>query len=352
MGLLQCGINAGCGERGITGYKRTLRATSLATSRAAAHSCRNGNDFRNTPAMRLDDFDPNINVEDQRGQGGGGGFGGGGGLLFGLVPMIFSRFGCGGVAVLLAVMFFFGGGLGMLGGGAGQSGAPTQQVGQPRAGTDTQSICSVNPESKAACNAFSSADKTWAAIFQRDGQQFQQPKLVFYGGNGQSGCGAAQSAMGPFYCPRDRGVYLDTSFFAELADKFGAKGDFAQYYVIAHEFGHHIQNLLGTSDQVSRIQRSGSEVEGNQASVKLELQADCYAGVWAAQNRDRLEPGDIEEGMTAARAIGDDTLQKQSQGRVVPDSFTHGTSAQRMKWLRVGMESGDPNACNTFEGAI
>ncbi|WP_339561573.1 neutral zinc metallopeptidase, partial [Pseudomonas sp. EA_65y_Pfl1_P113] len=146
----------------------------------------------------------------------------------------------------------------------------------------------------------------------------------------------------------DQGIYLDTSFFDELANRFGAKGDFAQDYVIAHEFGHHIQNLLGTSDKVAAIQQRGSEVQGNQASVKLELQADCYAGVWAAQNKDRLDPGDLEEGLTAAHAIGDDTLQQESQGRVVPDSFTHGTSAQRMAWLRKGMETGDPNQCDTF----
>lgn len=308
--------------------------------------------------MRLDDFDPNINVEDQRGQGGSGfggfgGGGGGGGLLLGLLPMVFSRFGCGGVAILLAVLFFFGGGMGMLGGGGtSQRSAPTEQVGQPSSGKGAAASCTVDAASKVACNAFSSADKTWAAIFQREGKTFQQPKLVFYGGSGRSGCGAAQSAMGPFYCPRDQGVYLDTSFFDELANRFGAKGDFAQDYVVAHEFGHHIQNLLGTSDKVASIQQRGSEVEGNQASVKLELQADCYAGVWAAQNRDRLDPGDLEEGMTAAKAIGDDTLQQQSQGRVVPDSFTHGTSAQRMAWLRKGMDSGDPAQCDTFSGAL
>jgi predicted metalloprotease len=158
--------------------------------------------------------------------------------------------------------------------------------------------------------------------------------------------------MGPFYCPTDQRIYLDTSFFNELANRFGAKGDFAQDYVIAHEFGHHIQNLLGTSDKVQQIQRSSSEREGNAASVRLELQADCYAGVWAAQNRSRMEPGDLEEGLTAAGAIGDDTLQKESQGRVVPDSFTHGTSAQRQTWLRRGIETGDPAACDTFSGAI
>ena len=308
--------------------------------------------------MRLDDFDPNINVEDQRGQGGSGfggfgGGGGGGGLLLGLLPMVFSRFGCGGVAILLAVLFFFGGGMGMLGGGGtSQRSAPTEQVGQPSSGKSATASCTTDAASKVACNAFSSADKTWASIFQREGKTFQQPKLVFFAGNGRSGCGAAQSAMGPFYCPRDQGVYLDTSFFDELANRFGAKGDFAQDYVVAHEFGHHIQNLLGTSDQVASIQQRGSALEGNQASVKLELQADCYAGVWAAQNKDRLDAGDVEEGMTAAQAIGDDTLQKQSQGRVVPDSFTHGTSAQRMAWLRKGMDSGDPAQCDTFSGAL
>ena len=303
--------------------------------------------------MRLDDFDPNINVEDQRGQGGGLGFGGGGGggMLFGLLPLVFSRFGCGGVVVLLIVFAIFGGGLNMLGGG-GTPSAPTEQIGQQKAGTDATSSCTINPQSRAACNAFSSADKTWAALFSRAGQRFVQPKLVFFGGQGQSGCGAAQSAMGPFYCPTDQGIYLDTGFFDELATRFGAKGDFAQDYVIAHEFGHHIQNLLGTSDQVQQQMARSSRAEGNALSVRLELQADCYAGVWAAQNRDRMEPGDLEEGMTAAQAIGDDTLQKEAQGRVVPDSFTHGSSAQRMTWLKRGLETGDPTQCETFSGAI
>lgn len=304
--------------------------------------------------MRLDDFDPrDINVEDQRGSGGGGGFGGGGGgLLFGLLPLIGSRFGCGGIVVVLLLMAVFGG-LGNLGSmfGGGQGSAPTTQ-GATRAGTDVASSCNLTPESKAACNAFQSAENTWEALFAKSGQRFQEPKLVFFGGNGRSGCGAAQSAMGPFYCPTDQGIYLDTSFFSELATRFGAKGDFAQDYVIAHEFGHHIQNLLGTSDQVQQVQRRGSETEGNAASVRLELQADCYAGVWAAQNRSRMEAGDLEEGLTAAQAIGDDTLQKQSQGRVVPDSFTHGSSAQRMKWLQRGIETGDPAQCDTFSGAI
>ncbi|QDZ06744.1 zinc metalloprotease [Sphingomonas panacisoli] len=301
--------------------------------------------------MRLDDFDPNINVEDQRGSGGGGfNFGGGGGgLLLGLLPMVFSRFGCGGVAVLAIVFFVFGGGSQMLGGGSPVgSNAPTEA----RGGSGAASSCTVDAASKVACNAFSSADKTWAAFFAQNGKQFQQPKLVFYSGNGQSGCGAAQSAMGPFYCPSDAGIYLDTSFFQELAQKFGASGDFAQDYVIAHEFGHHIQNLLGTSDRVASLQRRSSEVDGNRYSVMLELQADCFAGVWAAKNRDRMDPDDLAEGMTAAKAIGDDTLQKEMQGRVVPDSFTHGTSEQRMTWLKRGIDTGDPGQCDTFAGAL
>ncbi len=301
--------------------------------------------------MRLDDFDPNINVEDQRGSGGGG-FnlgGGGGGMLLGLLPMVFSRFGCGGVALLAIAFFIFGGGSQMLGGGAPVgSNAPTEAS----AGKGAAASCSVDAASKAACNALSSADKTWAAIFAQNGKQFQEPKLVFYSGGGQSGCGAAQSAMGPFYCPQDQGIYLDTDFFQELAQKFRASGDFAQDYVIAHEFGHHIQNLLGTSDRVSSLQRGSNETDGNKLSVMLELQADCFAGVWAAKNRDRMDPDDLAEGMTAAKAIGDDTLQKEMQGRVVPDSFTHGTSEQRMTWLKRGLDTGDPQQCDTFAGTL
>jgi predicted metalloprotease len=306
--------------------------------------------------MRLDDFDPNIDVGDQGNRGGGGfgfgGGGGGGGLLFSLLPLIGSRFGCGGIVVVLLLLAVFGG-LGNLGGmiGGGGSGVPvTQSAPQDRGSATT--VCRENAEQLAACNAFSSAQKTWAAVFANQGQRFQAPGLRFFDQNGQSGCGAAQAAMGPFYCPTDQRIYLDTSFFNELATRFKASGDFAQDYVIAHEFGHHIQNLLGTSDQVQGIQRSSSEREGNAASVRLELQADCYAGVWAAQNRDRLDPGDVQEGMTAAQAIGDDTLQKQSSGRVMPDSFTHGTSAQRQHWLQVGLETGDPARCDTFNNPI
>jgi predicted metalloprotease len=306
--------------------------------------------------MRLDDFDPNINVGDQGDQGGGGfgggGGGGGGGLLLGLLPLIGSRFGCGGIVVVLIVLAVLGlNPMSLIGGGGSQSGTQVTRTASTGRG-DATMVCTVDAAHKAACNAFSSADKTWAAVFAKNGNAFEAPALRFYDRNGVSGCGAAQSAMGPFYCPTDRTIYLDTSFFDELANRFGAKGDFAQDYVIAHEFGHHIQNLLGTSDKVQQIQRSSNATEGNAASVKLELQADCFAGVWAADNRDRMEPGDLEEGLTAAHAIGDDTLQQQSQGRVVPDSFTHGTSAERMKWLKRGIDSGDLAQCDTFSGAI
>lgn len=305
--------------------------------------------------MRLDDFDDNIEVGDQRGQSfGGGGFslgGGGGGLIFSLLPLVMSRFGCGGVAVLLAVLFFFGGGLqGLMGPGSvapGRIGAP------PAAGTGAAATaCRVDAASKEACDAFSSANRTWRALFAQAGAQYDPPMLQFYGGEGRSGCGEAQAAMGPFYCPADQGIYLDTSFFNELSTRFGAGGDFARNYVIAHEFGHHIQHLLGTSERVQRQMQQVSEREGNALSVRLELQADCYAGVWGAQNRARLDPGDIEEGLRAAQAIGDDTLQREAQGRVVPDSFTHGTSAERMAWLRRGLETGDPSQCDTFSGSI
>ena len=304
--------------------------------------------------MRLDDYDNDIDVGDATSRGGFGGFGGGGGgLLFGLLPLIGSRFGCGGIVVVLILLAVFGG-LGNIGSmlGGGGTGAPTSQTGSRSGGGGVRQVCDASPERRTTCQAFSNAENTWEAIFAKSGRQFRAPGLRFFDGQGQSGCGAAQSAMGPFYCPTDSDIYIDTEFFDELKTRFGAPGDFAQYYVVAHEFGHHIQNLLGTSEDVQRIQRSAGEAEGNRASVKLELQADCYAGVWAAQNRDRLDPGDVEEGLRAAQAIGDDTLQRKSGGRVVPDSFTHGTSAQRQEWLQRGLTTGDPSQCDTFRGAV
>jgi hypothetical protein len=195
-------------------------------------------------------------------------------------------------------------------------------------------------------------EDTWGAIFREADSAYEPPRLVLFSGLVQSACGMGQSAMGPFYCPPDRKVYIDLDFYRELRDRFQAPGDFAQAYVIAHEIGHHVQNLLGTSEQVQRRRQAVGEAEGNALSVRLELQADCYAGVWANQaNRARsiLEQGDVEEGLGAATAIGDDRLQQQSRGYVRPDSFTHGSSEQRVRWFRRGLETGDPGECDTFE---
>jgi predicted metalloprotease len=194
------------------------------------------------------------------------------------------------------------------------------------------------------------AQQTWRNLFQRDGGNYQDAKLVLFRDAVQSGCGAAGAETGPFYCPADGKVYLDLSFFDELDRRVGAPGDFAQAYVIAHEIGHHVQNLLGTGRQLRREQRSADRSGANALSVRMELQADCYAGVWghATSRRNLLDPDDVEEGLRAAAAIGDDRLQRQSTGRVVPESFTHGSSAQRVEWLRRGLESGRPSDCDTF----
>jgi predicted metalloprotease len=221
--------------------------------------------------------------------------------------------------------------------------------------TDTQvgasvanQACTVDAASKFSCQVLGSTEDTWSAVYAEQGQRYTPAGLIFYDGRGQSGCGAAQSAMGPFYCPTDSRIYLDTSFYAELQNRFGAAGDFAQAYVIAHEVGHHVQHLMGTLDQAHNAQARASAAEGNAIQVQVELQADCLAGVWGARNRNRLEPGDIEEGLRAASAIGDDTLQKAAGKRPVPESFTHGTSAERMQWLKRGLETGNPAACNTL----
>jgi predicted metalloprotease len=194
-------------------------------------------------------------------------------------------------------------------------------------------------------------EDTWRKLLPRAAHAYQEPQLVLFTGAVHSACGTASSAVGPFYCPGDRKVYLDLAFFHDLDRRLGAPGDFAQAYVIAHEIGHHVQNLLGTADQVSRLQRQASHSDANALSVRMELQADCYAGVWgyhARHGRNLIEPGDFEEGLRAASAIGDDRLQQAGQGYVQPESWTHGSSEQRMTWLRRGLQSGDPAACNTF----
>ncbi len=198
-------------------------------------------------------------------------------------------------------------------------------------------------------------EDTWNELFRGYNRQYQEPRLVLFSGAVESACGYAQSAMGPFYCPRDQKVYIDLSFYQDLKHKLGAPGDFAQAYVIAHEVGHHVQNLLGISEQVYNARQRSSETESNRLSVMQELQADCLAGVWASnadKARDILEEGDIEEGLNAASSIGDDRLQKQSKGYITPDSFTHGSSDQRVKWFKIGLRSGDINSCNTFEAEV
>jgi hypothetical protein len=195
-------------------------------------------------------------------------------------------------------------------------------------------------------------EDTWNAIFESSGKNYQEPSLVMFSGSVQSACGMASAAMGPFYCPADKKVYIDLAFFNDLRQRHGAPGDFAQAYVIAHEVGHHVQNLLGISGQVRSAQRGVGKAEANALSIRLELQADCFAGLWgnhADRSRQVLEQGDIEEALNAASAIGDDRLQRESSGYVVPESFTHGTSEQRVRWFRRGIESGDFSSCNTFE---
>ncbi len=197
-------------------------------------------------------------------------------------------------------------------------------------------------------------EDTWHEIFQKMGKSYLEPKLVLFSGGVNSACGFAESASGPFYCPGDRKVYIDLAFYRELQEKYKAPGDFAQAYVVAHEIGHHVQNLLGISGKVDAMQRRVDKAEGNQLSVRLELQADCLAGIWANNaNRSRkiLESGDIEEALNAATSIGDDNLQRQARGYVVPESFTHGSSAQRVRWFKKGIETGDLNQCDTFSTA-
>jgi len=267
------------------------------------------------------------NVEDRRGMGRRGAAiaGGGGGLALGVA----------GGRLLMgkdpsAVLS------GLLGGGEGaETGVATQTSPEE---DRLAEMCSV---------VLADTEDTWNALFKKKGLAYEDPGLVLYTGYTESGCGVGQASTGPFYCPNDRKVYIDLSFYEELASRFGAPGDFAQAYVIAHEVGHHVQYLLGTLDKVSNLQRSSSEEKANQLSVRLELQADFYAGIWAHyadKSRGLLEEGDLEEALNAASQIGDDRIQKQAQGYAVPDSFTHGTSAQRARWFRKGYESGDLSA--------
>ena len=291
--------------------------------------------------MRLGGEGPSGNFEDRTGSGGGFGLGGGGGNMLGcLLPLVMSRFGIVGVVILLlgyCALTQLGGGGGLVPGGGPTTSAPS---GQSRLDPNMRDFLT---------RVLGSTEETWGEIYQRNGQRYTPTRMVAYTQGTQTSCGFGQAAMGPFYCPNDRSIYIDPTFFNELSQRFGAPGDFAMAYVIAHEVGHHIQDLNGTLDRAQQAQARASKTEGNAMQVKVELQADCYAGVWAANARDAqgriLEPGDAEEGMRAAEAIGDDTLQRQTQGTVVPESFTHGTSEQRMAALRRGLQTGDPAQC-------
>jgi uncharacterized protein len=291
--------------------------------------------------MRLDDLDPTDNARDWgSGGGGGGGFG-----LLGFLPLLLGRgLGCGGIVLLgvVALVYFaMSGGGGLLGGSGGT------QTGQRQGQAQGAAKACDTADELFACRVMTSTEQVWSQIFAEHGQRYQPATINFFQNAVQSACGQASSAVGPFYCPGDQGVFLDTGFFQELDRQFGAQGDFARAYVVGHEVGHHIQNLEGTSARVSQAQGRASRTEGNKLSVLLELQADCYAGVWAKRSG-RLEPGDIEEGMTAAHAIGDDTLMRQAGRRPVEASFTHGSAAQRMEWLRRGIETADEDQCDTL----
>ncbi|AUU92261.1 MULTISPECIES: neutral zinc metallopeptidase [Enterobacteriaceae] len=277
------------------------------------------------------------NIEDRRDESGGPVIRGPGFRLPG---------GKGGIILLVVVIFasYYGVDLtGLI------TGEPVDNSSQQR---------SISPQEDEAAKftsvIFATTEDTWGQLFEKMGRHYQQPKLVMYRNRVTTGCGTGQSVMGPFYCPADSKVYIDLSFYDDMKHKLGANGDFAQGYVIAHEVGHHVQKLLGTEAKVRQLQQNASQTEANALSVRLELQADCYAGVWghSMQQQGVLDAGDLEEALNAATAMGDDRLQKRSQGLVIPDTFTHGTSEQRYNWFKRGMDSGDPAQCNTFSGTL
>ena len=285
-------------------------------------------DFRNGRESR--------NVEDRRGQGGRR-LGGGGKIGIGTI-------------VLALIAMYFGIDPSVVLNTSEMVAPPaieSTQSGQPRSPAEDEMARFVSM-------VLADTEDTWGPIFKAGGAQYREPGMVLYTGATRSGCGVGQAEMGPFYCPADGKVYLDLAFFDELGQRYGAQGDFAQAYVIAHEVGHHVQNLLGISDKVQQARQRVSEREANLLSVRLELQADCLSGVWANhahRSRQVLEAGDVEEGLAAASAVGDDRMQKQARGFAVPDSFTHGSAAQRVRWFRQGLESGELRACDTFSSA-
>lgn len=280
--------------------------------------------------MRLDDEQESVHVEDRRGQS---------------RSMAGRGIGIGTIALALLAMYFGIDPSVVLNVGQQMQDAPQEQT--QTAPPDTEQSVFIK-------KVLANTERTWQGIFKASGGEYQPPTLVLFNGVTTTYCGTGQAAMGPFYCPADQKIYIDLSFYDELQHKYKAAGDFAQGYVIAHEVGHHVQNLVGISEKVQQArQQAGSEAEANQLSVRLELQADCYAGVWAAYAgmENRIEDGDIEEALNAASVIGDDALQKKAQGYAVPDSFTHGSSEQRMRWFKKGLSAGDIQACDTFSAA-
>lgn len=321
--------------------------------------------------MRLDNEKPSENVEDRRGQGGaGGGFGfprGGSGRGIN-IPMGGGRGGLSIKTIIMLVIAYFAikliFGIDLLevingGGTQAPNGGTNTEITIPSGNTDvadagvaggattTSTDVTGDAGKDFVARVLGSTERVWDGVFQQMGQTYQKPNLVLFTGFVQSACGMAQSATGPFYCPGDRKVYIDLSFYQELKDKLGAPGDAAQGYVIAHEVGHHLQNLFGIAGKVQAQRSQVSTEEGNVLSVRMELQADCYAGIWANQSK-VFEDGDIEEALNAASQIGDDRLQKKSQGYAVPESFTHGTSEQRARWFKTGFQATDKGQCDTF----
>jgi hypothetical protein len=320
--------------------------------------------------MRYDDQDrESRNVEDRRGESGGGSPFGRGGLPFPL-PMGGGRGGLSLTTIIILGLLWFFFGSNIFGGGDGgiqlpplpriDAGAPPPGTGRspfeipglpgggPRVSVQSDDM------KKFISRVLADTEDVWNRVFQQFGKRYEEPKLVIFSGSFPTACGTGMAAMGPFYCPLDRKIYIDLQFYEELKRRFNAPGDFAQAYVVAHEVGHHVQTLLGIADQVQRLKQRLPEREANRVQVRMELQADCLAGVWAALNhqlKNRLQPGDIEEGLNAAQQIGDDMIQRQQTGRVVPDAFTHGSAAQRVKWFRKGLESGQIQQCDTFNAA-
>lgn len=277
--------------------------------------------------MEFDDQQASSNVEDRRGMG----------------PVGIGGLGLGGIAILV-IGYFLGVDPSQLLGLAEQVSQPSQTAPAPREGPVT------DPMGHFVAQVLGSTESVWTQVFEQSGREYEKPHLVLYDGSTPSACGMGRAAMGPFYCPNDQRVYLDLSFFRDLATRFHAPGNFPEAYVVAHEVGHHVQNLLGITEKVDRLRGHVSRAEMNRLSVRVELQADCFAGVWAnrAGNRAQITDQDIEQGLAAAAAIGDDRLQRESQGYVVPESFTHGSSEERVRWFKRGIESGRVDDCDTF----